>query len=197
MADMLRVRTALSGWSGGPGLTTFYFGGAGSPTGPEATEAVARVQAFWNSFKATMPTGVLIQVSGAVDTIDPATGTLTGGFTIATPSAISANGAGGFAPVSTAILLRHQTGVIVAGRRLTGRTFLSPITAASILTTGAISSTASTATLTAANLLKTTIVTGLSPLVWHRPKNGSGGSSAFTAGFDTPSKPAVLKSRRD
>lgn len=197
MADMLRARAVLSGWIGGPGLFTAYFGGPGAPTAPQAQEAASRVRAFWDSLKANVPATVLINVDPTVATLDPATGTLTGFFGVNPGAGVSGTSPANFAPIATAANLRYITNVVVNGRSVVGRSYLSPLTVGALTPGGVISGAYTTAAQTAGNLLSTTILTGVSHLVWHRPGPAGAGLSAIVASYSCSGKPAVLRSRRD
>jgi len=199
--SIMRVRTTLTGWGGGPGLNTFYFTGAGStPTVGEATEAAARVRAFWNAIRSNFDPGFSAQVSGAMDTIDPSTGHLDGGVVGTTPAVVVGNGTGGFNDFASMALLQLQTVTITRNRRLKGRCFLGPladgVTTGGLLAAGSVSGIA-----TGALQLTTLILTAVTPQVWQRPMtDGNGfhpGSIGAITGFVCTSKLAVLRSRRD
>jgi hypothetical protein len=188
-----------SGWTGGPGLSTFYFAAAslGAEGQPEATEAAARVQAYITSVRTVVAAGVLMNVQQQVDQIDPATGNLVGGFTTPLGSGQTGSGSASFAPTGSAVLGQLLTAVVIDGRRVRGRTFMPPTGASQLLGTGDPSNGTRSTLTTALGLLGTTIVTPLTNVVWHRPRGGSGGSQVAVNGYAAWSKMAVLRSRRD
>lgn len=195
--SFMRVRTVITGAQGLPGLSTFYFNGTtASPSGADAADVVARVRAFWEAIKAYYPAGTSTQVSGAVDLLDPADGALTGSLAVTAPAVSNGSGSTPLPP-ATAMLLRHETGVIVAGRRLRGRSFISPLATAASLS-GVVAPTVVSATNIAAAAMLTGATSSV-PVVWHRPvaPGPSGGSVTATVSFATQTQFAVLRSRRD
>ena len=196
MTGILRVRSVISGWTGGPGLNTFYFKGVGtSPNQAECNDVVARVRSFWNSAAVYMPTAVTINVDPTADVITAETGGLENSLSAATPpTPVTGTGATEFYAPSVAALLRLNTSVIIAGRKLKGRSFISP------LTEGAVASgTVATATITgligAATALTAVAPTLSALVIWRRPVNGAGGAQAVVTSITVPSKVATLRSR--
>lgn len=201
MAQMARVRAVLSNWVGGPGLATFYFAGPGNVSGAEALEGAARVRAFFNGAVSSLLANVQVQVSNQVDVLLAETGELVGGFTVAAQALVTGSSAADAYSPAICALVKHETGVFEAGRRVTGRTFIGPLSEA-IVTSGTFNNAASLKT--AADLLTTQITTAVGQVVWHRPKPVSptnpvfvNGSSALVSGHSVPTKLAVLRSRRD
>jgi len=195
--SIMRIRTVISGTQGLPGLATWYFNGtSATPNGADAADACARVRAFFDGIKGLLPTANTFQVSGAVDLLDPATGALSGSLSVTAPAVVTGTG-GGQLPPANAILLTGQTGVIIAGRRLRGRSFISPV-ASGAMNAGLVSSGAISTTTTSANL-SLTGVTASVPVVWHRPQapGPSGGSVSPVTTYSVGSTFAVLRSRRD
>lgn len=194
---MLRVRVALSGWAGGPGLSTFYFL---TPLEDAAAAAriVARVHTFYeaNNAKGLFYDPVRIQVSGDVDVLTAASGLITNTLTVAPPAIV--NGFGGGQATSPAIAgnFRLNTSTFLAGRRLRGRIFISPLPTSGVETDG----TATEAMKSTANGAGTALIAG-DPgdlwVVWHRPKLGVGGTAGPITSVSMADKLAVLTSRRD
>ena len=197
MATLMRVRATGTGWSGAPGLLTFYFSGSAAPTAAEALEASARVRAVLSSAASMIPTGVSWQVSGDVDLIDDQTGSLVGGLSNTAPAVVAGSGTGSTAPVSTAILGRFTTASIVNGRRLLGRRYLSPVVVSQFAAAGQVAASAIAQATTAFGLVVVQITTPITHRVWHRPGPLGPGSSAASTSVVVPAKPAVLRSRRD
>jgi hypothetical protein len=195
--SMMRVRTTINGAQGLPGVMTFYFNGSTTtPSAPDAVDVCARVRAFCNSINTVWPSTITTQVQGAVDLLDAATGSLVGSLAVTPPAAVAGTSPSPL-PAATALLLRHETGVIVAGRRMAGRSFISPCSTA-IMAGGLPSSAILASASTAANVMRTGTTTS-APVVWHRP-GGSGGGVGFatlTSNFSIGLQFAVLRSRRD
>jgi hypothetical protein len=196
MSTLMRVRAVSSGWTGGPGLNTFYFLGSEPPVTAEATEAVARVRAFYESLKTRMATIWTVQPDNSVDTLNDVTGALTGGLAGTAVAATTGTGLSTINDLASMAVIRINTGVIVNGRRLQGRHFIGPFDTGQT-TSGGLAPATVTAFNTAANLLTTTIVTPILACVWHRPVGGAGGSHATVSTFATQTKLGVLRSRRD
>lgn len=203
MANIYRVRAVGTGWSGAPGLMTFYYQALAAGTTAEATEAAARVRAYLDGMKTLMPNNISWDVLESVDFLDVATGGLTGGFTAANQSSIAGQGAGSTAPIASALLGKLLTGAIVAGRRLSGRTFFSPTIISSYDGSGVPTAAALVSFNNALAKLTTQIATPLSCVVWSRPFAGSTtvparvGTIAVLTGTSASGKPGVLRSRRD
>lgn len=197
---LLRVRATLSGWSGGPGLSTFYFtpGTAGGSTA-DATDVCARVRAFFNAVSARLPGAVSVNVSPIADAFDEATGILTGSFSSsAPPTAVTGTGAGEFYAPQVYALLQMNTATVIGGRRVQGRSFFGPLHEADV--SSGTYSTAARSSVEGSALLQLSagvFPTLSSPKVWHRPKNGAGGAAVIITSYSCPAKLATLKSRRD
>lgn len=194
---MLRVRVALSGWSGGPGLSTFYF-----LTPLEDNAAAVRVVAYVQSFYDPNGRGffydsVRINVSGDVDVITAASGQITNTHSVAPPPQIAGFGGGQATSPAIAGNLRLSTGQFLAGRRLRGRMFLSPLPTALVETDGTATVAFSTLADNAVLALQVSMDPGDTWVVWHRPVAGAGGTAAPITSTSLADKLAVLTSRRD
>jgi hypothetical protein len=194
---MYRVRIASSGWAGGPGLNTLYFSSA-AYAGSEAAAVAAAVRASWvSSLNSMYPSGVNIQVQGEVDDIDETTGHIRDTFSFTPPSVVAGAGSVSSEAIVAAAVVKLTTGAFIAGRRLRGRMFLSPLAADRVngdgaLTSGAVAYGAAFYTSLAAGL-----PSPVDQVVWHRPVGGSGGSFAAVTSMATNAKIGMLSSRRD
>ena len=197
MTDMLRVRAVINGNEGGLGLATFYFNGSTSATAAQALEGAARVRALFNSCASIMSSGITVQVSNQVDVITAESGVLSTSFAVASQTLVTGTATGGLLPGATQGLLRLNTGVILAGRRVEGKSFIPGPTPGANATTGTPTSSYQTTLAAAGTLLNTQITTALSSVTWHRPKNRIGGSIVLNTTFTAAPKWAVLRSRRD
>ena len=195
--SIMRIRTVISGLQGLPGLSTLYANGASAtPVSADAVDMVARVRAFWNAIGAQLPSPVFTLTSGEVDLLDPANGALVGSLSVTGPASTAGTDTEAL-PLATAILLVGETGVILSGRRLRGRTFISPAGQTTNVD-GVVTSATRTAIQTAANVMRTG-TTASAPVVWHRPKlpGPLGGSVSPVTTYVVRSNYAVLRSRRD
>lgn len=194
---IMRVRTTISGSQGLPGVFTMYFNGSTtSPSSGDAADVCARVRTFLDAIKTVFPNTTTLQVLGTVDTLLPADGQLITSLAVTPPASVAGTSPSAL-PAATAILLQHNTGVIVNGRRIRGRSFLSP-TATAVMTSGLPSAAISTTITTAANVMITG-ATSSAPVVWSRPLPlGAGaGFATPTTAFAVGTQFAVLRSRRD
>lgn len=196
MATLMRVRTVLTGWTGSPGLNTWYFGTPdGSQDSTNAADAVARVRAFWFAIKAGFPAAFTAQVNPIVDTLDIASGELTGSLAGGSPAVVNGTSAQSYNSIPSMILLRGATGTVVNGRRLVGRMNIGPVDSNQDVA-GAPDATFRN-TISAAAVVALSGSTDAFPGVWHRPKNGSGGVLNGITAWSTWGSWAVLRSRRD
>lgn len=194
---MLRVRVVSTGWSGSPGLSTWYF----SPTAEtvaDANSVTASVRAFYVYAAEYLPAGVGWQVASEVDVVNPATGAVTDTL-VATDALASVPGtkSASIVPPSVVAVLSLLTDTFIAGRRIRGRSFLGPLSQVETLTAaGGLGDAAKARYVTGVENL---IATGGDPtiVVWHRPKGGSGGEACPVVGCSVATKLGVLRSRRD
>lgn len=194
---MLRVRTTLSGWVGGPGLMTHYF-----ECDTEDIAAVVRCRAhvrdlFTNAYHALMCSNTTWLVQTAVDELTTSDGHVTNTFNDATVLTAAGTGGASQSPPATAGLWRLNTSTWHSGRRLQGRTFLSPLAAGALEVDG----TWPNATVATVNTAAAAVISGLPAtdkfVVWHRPVSGAGGLTGACTSMVLQDKLAVLTSRRD
>lgn len=182
---MYRVRTSLSGWLGGPGLSTMYFDSSGGLT---ATNAALAVQAFWNAIKGNMHTDFRVDVDAAVETLE-LDGEVTAVTNAAGLSQLSGTASGEILPYATQGVLQWRTGTYLGGREIRGRTFL-PMATEGLSSAAPTSGYRSVADAAAAAL----IADANSALwVWSKTKAAA---APVVSGL-TWSKWGVLRSRRD
>jgi hypothetical protein len=180
-----KIPVAWQTGAGGSGVSVFYSAFGVDPT--------VELGTFFNSIKASFPTSVTWDIPQSGDTIDEATGQITGAWTAGTPNSIAGTGAVAYA-AGTGIFVRWQTAGIVNGRRVRGRTFLCPTIVNVYEANGTIVAATLTTTITAANLL-----VGAGKLViWHRPSaHGMADGSMHTIiGSSVPDKVTSLRTRR-
>lgn len=180
-----RVRIELTGGPGGDGVTTMYFldGAAAQPA----------VLAFALAWSGALPDDVTLHVADTGDTINAETGELTGvwnggddgGYVGTSPDPFIAG---------SGMRIRWLTAGIVAGRRVSGSTFLVPL-AAGIFTTAGVPSTMWVDNfLTAANALIADTAGNM--VVWSRPTGSRVGSSHPVVSAAVPVQSSYLTSRR-
>lgn len=194
---MLRVRVALQGWTGGPGLSTAYF----LPTTEDAAsalDAVTCVRAAFSACNQLFPDNFSAQVSGDVDQLDEATGQVTSTFSVTAPAIVTgAGGTGGIQSPAVAMNVRFSTNAFIGGRRLRGRSFLSPLVKSVDDTDGTPTAAAIGWAAAYGNTLQANAGVAGGNVIWHRPTGGAGGQAASVAAVSVPDKFAILRSRRD
>lgn len=199
--NLLRVRATISGWSGGPGLSTFYFDpGALTIDAAMVTGVTGRVRAFLDAWKSFTTTGFTLQADSVADVLDFTTGALLGQVSAgAAPAVVVGTGGVGTGPAFVCVVGRMTTNSFINGKRLRGRVYVGP------LHPNYTDSVAPEGGLLAAvqNGLIALTTTGGGPgsVVWHRPTRVGGGapSGGAIAGItNTSASPVfgVLKSRR-
>ena len=196
MPNLSRLRVAWNGFTGAPGVSTFYF-----------TETTVSYPLFINLFanlKGHFPNDVTWNIPGGGDTIDPLTGDLVGTWGTAVSNAITGTSGGSYA-APTGVMIKWGTGTIIDGHRLNGKTFMVPA-ASALFDTGGVVVAADFATINTQLQNHVNSMNG-AQVVWHRPiytkvvggdpvLKRVGGYSAVTTG-SLSRKACVLRSRRD
>nr|CRY97804.1 hypothetical protein [uncultured prokaryote] len=184
------VREILVDWTGpgaGDKVSVFHF----IEATPVADQRSA-LAAFLNACDAELTTTTTWTIRQEGRELDTATGALVGAWTDSTPH--TGSGGNGTAVVAdaTQVLIRWNTGNIVGGRFLKGRTFL-PGLATIEVNGGNLNPAARTTFLNAAAAF---IAAAVQVAVWHRPQSGSGGAVWAVETADVWSELAVLRRRR-
>lgn len=182
---MRRLRVSWDGLGGLPGLSTFYYGVAS----PNVSDVVALLTAV----KVYMPNSLIITVPSSGDELDSATGALTGvwagtgGGTI-----VGTGGVTGYA-AGTGCIFDWSTGVIHNGRRVKGRTFITPLLVGSYSGSGVIMPATQAALQTAVN---TFAASGVAKGIWSKGRGPGDGIYAAIASGNVPNRVTSLRSRR-
>lgn len=198
MPNIHRVRVALTGLPGLPGVSTFY-----ATNGPDLQDPL---HDFYDAIAGSLPTGLTVQVEPSGDVIDVATGTLTGTWNGASIPPVACVGTGVYAaPAGAAI--SWLTNTVIDGRKLRGRTYMVPLVSAEYQTDGSLRPAfLTTLTSVVASLLT---ATSSNFQVWGRPREfraatgtlpelaARNGAAAAVAAADFKDKVAILRSRRD
>jgi hypothetical protein len=186
MATILRVRTVLSGWQGGPGLLTYYFRPNQTTLTADALAATARVRGALDIFKTSLPLAASVQVSGTCDVLDEATGALVTGVTVADPAVVLGTAAGGFGPVQVMGGLILDTSSVVGGRKLRARSFLGPLAVGFTASPAPSAPLLTNVAAVGVALVTVTPPAASTPLVaWQRPRK------ARTLPTPLPARPGV------
>lgn len=204
---MLRIRTELTGFTGGPGLSTMYYECATE----NAAAAIRCQQYVHNWFGAVagqlLCNSVTWKVKPEVDLLDPANGEVSNVFTDGTAHTATGGGGTSYAPLATAALFRFMTSTWANGRNLKGRSYISPMASAAVGTNGELHATVKTAVEADLVTWQQGMTEGDIPVVWSRPITadpealppieGRAGSTGNINAITIRSKLAVLTSRRD
>lgn len=189
MASLGRIRTVWTNVAGSPYYTNQWFLTDGTGTGMQSS--CDAWTDYLNAVVDNMNGAMVCTVEADVPIIDSTTGTLTGNTTIA-PEAVSLGGSADILPPTVQGLIRWKTGLVVAGRRLRGRTFLPGFLESLNQSNGTPSGTL----VAAVNALTSTYIsgTGAAPLVVYGPTHHA--FSEVDSG-DMWTQWASLRSRRD
>jgi len=192
---MNRVRCTWAGFSGAPGLTTFYLAN-------EVTN-VAPIKAFFDGVSFVLPTVVSITIPSAGDQINETDGEITGVWAGSGGGTTAGAGGGGVYSGPTGACVNWLTSLIVAGRRPMGRTFLVPLIGSAYEANGTLSAGAVSSIQTAATALVVALGGGMKifsrPFVPEPGQPGTPrvGAAATVIAARVPDKAIVLRSRRD
>lgn len=186
MAAIERIRCQWSGFTGSPGLTTFY--------ATDALTLLPAVRTFFNSIAGLLPAAVQVSFEPFGAQIDDTSGNLTGAWSTGTTPAVVQGTLAGSYSAPSGMLVNWLTNTIVGGRFLRGKTFIVP---GPVSSTDGTPNSANVTTLQGAASVLAADLGGL--LVWHRPTNDppTNGSSAEVVTVNVPDKFVVLRSRRD
>lgn len=195
----LQLARVVADWSGsmvrGASASVLFF-----ESGTGAVD-LPGIRACFASAALALPTGLTITLPTSGDLVDEFTGTLLGGWSAAGVSPVTGS-SGTKSAAGVGACATWQTGMVVAGKRLRGRTFLVPLATDAYDTDGTLLASY-------AAYLKS-FADGMAALpafcVWHRPtytgtgpgrvNNGDGASRLVSSGA-VKDKVAVLTSRRD
>lgn len=186
MTELYRVRTALTGFPGGPGVCTMYF--------LDVATAVDSLDDFWASMHDKMPDDVTAHVENSGDIIEDTTGELTGAWSATAVGSHTGTGTGGYsAPSGGCITWNTET--ILDGRRLRGRTFIVPMSGDLYQDDGTLADSPRTAMEEGAAAL--VLAQSSSFVVYHRKTSGHAGGNGLITSATVHDKAAILRSRRD
>lgn len=184
--DLYRIRAQATGHTGGPWMGTWFFDGSAGTQ----LQAATAVRTFLNSIAAQFRNSITWTFDPVVDTLSEA-GALLSSTAISPPATVTGSGTGDMLPPATQGRVIWQTGSIVNGRRLVGRTFIPGMIQGTQTSQGQVQPATITAVNTAANTLATAASTSM--VVWSRAHDVA---VDITSGA-MDSEFSVLRSRRD
>lgn len=185
MADIQRMRATWDGFIGAPGLSTFYF--------VDAAAAQSAVRDFFTAVQSELPADVSVTVEGSGDTLDVATGTVTGVWSGTVPIPVSGTASGGYAAPAGQVV-RWLTGSFGSHGQITGRTFLVPTTSAAMAADGKVGAASTALVQAAADALVAAAADNYG--VWSRPRPGHAGTFRNITSASVSRNVAILRTRR-
>jgi hypothetical protein len=202
-SHLVRIQIDLSGWGGGPGVSTMYAGHEGVTSGGEIEALAGAIRAAYESLKTYLLDGMQVRINPTVDVITTTDGQLAGRFVITPPPLVTGLGSGGNSPRSTMGKLQFLTATPHNGRMIRGGCFFGPLASSSVDNAGNLQA----AFVAAVPPAFTAVLANdtLPLVVWSRPKEATvDPPEDARAGFDGDvvaialnAVPAVLRSRRD
>lgn len=192
---MQKIVAIWSGWAGGPGYTSFYFGEHGDQT--QINNAAARVRAFFAAITACIPNSITISIAPTSLEISEGSGEIVDEIGLSVvPAVVVGTGGTSFSSPSGACVI-WRTAIHVNGRLLRGKSYIVPMSSSCYDTDGSLLSGRVTDLRAAATTLATPGgVAATDLVVWHRPTNGAGGSFGTVVSGSVKDAAAVLTSRR-
>lgn len=197
MANIERVRVALTGFKGGPGVCTFY--------AIDGAAALEPLHTMFTDFVGSMPDDVSVQVENVGDVISDTTGALVGSWS-GTPQTVLAGSQAGIWTGGAGAQVTWTTNTILDGHRVKGRTYIVPLGGLAYENDGTLTSGV-VAGFKARGEDLVAAVSG-NMLIWHRPRkaraaDGSrpavaarAGASVEIVGAEVADRAALLRSRR-
>lgn len=196
------VRLNWSGASGGPGLSQFAIAAAGGTAWAtaDASSATSAVRNLAAAMALYIPDDIRLDVSRNVDLYDQVSGKLTGSVTAgSTPAQVVGQSASAFL-AGAGFKTDWNTGVVLGGRRVVGKTYWVPAVGSAFDTDGTLLA----ATITNINTALSTFLSSLSTAnlgmqVWHRPgaKSAPAGTMVAVNSGSVKDRSAFLRNRRD
>lgn len=180
-----RVKVNWTGWPGAPGVSTFYV----STTITDLTP----LKTFFSAVSAYIPTAVVLDFPNVGDVVEEATGLITGAWAGPAVTSQSCTGSGNYAGNAGAVI-NWRTTLLVAGRRVKGRTFLVPLVTTAYDSGGSLSAGFISSVNAAAAALITGWAGGLK--VWSRPRPTIAGAQATVLTGTVPDLAVSLRTRR-
>lgn len=145
MTLMNRVRVPWSGWAGQPGVSTFYLG--------STTTDMTAIKTFITAIGAFVPAPISMTIPVVGDQINDTDGKIAGAWTGSNGGNVVATGSNTAYAGSAGIVVDWLSSLIVAGRRVQGRTYFVPAASTAYQNDGTIVEATRTTITTAASAL--------------------------------------------
>ena len=203
MTFLQRQRVLWTGFSGAPGVSTFYF--------IDAAAHQSSLRTFLASLTGYLPDTVTMTIEPVGDQIEDTTGALVGAWGGSTPDPVVGTVSGNYSAAS-GFLVRWDTLTIVAGSRVDGRTYFVPCASAAYDNGGTLNNTILAPIKASAEDFINSPAGNFK--VWSRPraatpewtgpdgrvhpaKSARSGATAQPTGATVSDRVVVLRSRRD
>lgn len=194
---MQRIRASIGyPLSGSAGLITLYTKTVGPEDAASAALCATRLKDALTAGKDLFCTNTVFTSDTFVDTLDPATGTITGSDSVTGWTVAGTQGTA-YLPPATQLVATWLTAGIVNGRRVKGRTFLGPLAYVDSDSDGTPNAIRLGHLQALLDAWHNNGATSVYSCVWHRPVGGVGGSDHEITSASKKDKYAVLRSRRD
>lgn len=186
MADVVRVRVEWNGFTGMPGISTFYVG----TTDADISELVT----LFTAIKGLWSTGLTWTIPNVGDVLDVASGELTGTHIFTGGGSVASSGGTGASAAGVGARIVWLTADVKNGRRVRGSTFLTHMQVSGFDASGTIATAALSTIQTAASAF---VASGSPWGIYSRPVNGAGGSFHALNAATVPDKVAWLTTRKN
>lgn len=184
MANAARIRVE---WAGvvGPGVSTFYSEEA------DAAAAYAAVRTFFDAIKTLLVPSVTLTFPNTGDLIDVGTGQISGSWSATSAGSVTGTATTVMRAAGVGAFVRWETGGIINGRRVRGRTFITEVSTGFYESNGTLTSGSITTLQSAAQTLASS---GLIAIYSRLP--GGGGALSGVSSASVPDRVTSLRSRR-
>lgn len=196
-ANMYRFRANLGGFTGAPGINTYFIRYPAEPIAAEVQESANLLRSAYVDMSLYIAGGVTVNIDPQVDVIRDTDGVLQSSSVITPPLTVTGQGSQNKVSRATQLVARYDTDAVVAGRRLRGRSFIGPASGDALNADGSVATAAITAVSSAFDGLLDVLEGRL--VVFHRPSvpGASDGTSGFVQSVGCKPLPGVLRKRRD
>lgn len=190
LSRMTNMKRARVQWTGGgvvgASVSTFFFK-------TSVTDVAAKLKAFYTSLAGMQTDKVTWEIPSSGEVIDDATGDLISAWSETFETPVTGLNTGNFARGVGASIIWETLGT-TNNRRVRGRTFMVPLSAAAFDTNGTLNVTAagtlSSSAIALADLANSDMY------VWTRPTDSTPGGVNSVTGVSIPDTTATLRSRR-
>lgn len=183
MASINECRVTWDGWSGGPGVSTFY--------GDDVATMRSALGDFVAAIDELIPGQITVTVPNEGRVIDDLTGDLVSYWVDGVPIQDSNALTQAFAAPAGACI-NWLTNGVVQGRSVRGRTFIAPLYASAYETDGSLV----TGTLTILRNAAAALAASGTISIWSRPRVGLPGSHHLVQSSRVSDRVSILTSRR-